>query len=72
MLIMYQKKFAVTHVEGNCEKILALFDDKSAALEYGKNLYKPNIKGILACIQANFDETGNIQGNVCRVFEVWE
>ena len=33
---MYQKKFAVTHVEGNCEKILALFDDKSAALEYGK------------------------------------
>lgn len=31
---MYQKKFAVTHVEENCEKILALFDDKSAALEY--------------------------------------
>lgn len=72
MYKIYKKKFAVTHIVGNDEEVIAVFDDKLTAMEYGKKLSRTNSSGVLSCIQSYFDDEGNMQGDTCLVFEVWE
>lgn len=72
MYKIYKKKFAVTHIVENDEEVIAIFDDKLTAIEYGKKLSKTNGSGVLSCVQSYFDDEGNMQGDTCLVFEVWE
>lgn len=70
---MYENKFAVTCVMGNTETVLRYFDSKAAAIAYGEaEKHRLCGGGVLSCIQADFDESGNMKHNTCRVFDVWE
>lgn len=70
---MYQSKFAVTYVVGNDETILCYFDNKAEAIDFGEKEKSHLINGgVLTCIQAEFDDKGNMKDNTCLVYEVWE
>ena len=71
---MFERKFAVTRTVKNNEVILKFFgeDQKQEALAYGAEVAKTNEEGVIACIEARFDENGNMKNRECRVFEVWE
>lgn len=71
---MFEKKFAVAKTVGNDEKILKYFgeDEKAAALAYGAEVAKDNTDGVISCILARFDESGNKKNGECEVFEVWD
>lgn len=70
---MFEKKFAVTKIVDNDEKILKFFgeDEKTSALTYGAEVAKENTNGVISCILAWFDEGGNRKNGECEVFEVW-
>ena len=71
---MFERKFAVTRTVKNNEVVLKFFgeDQKQEALAYGAEVAKTNKEGVIACIEAQFDENGNMKNRECRVFEVWE
>ncbi|MCD7828052.1 MAG: DUF4205 domain-containing protein [Clostridiales bacterium] len=68
-----ERKFAVIRVVGNDEEVLKVFDDdKQAALAYGAEIAKNNTDGVIACVQAFFNEENKMCTSQFRVFEVWE
>lgn len=71
---MNTMKFAVTRIVGNEETIIRTFpeEEKQNAIEYGREIAKGNISGVIACIKALFDENDNRADNKCWIFEVWE
>ena len=71
---MNTMKFAVTRIVGNEKTIIRTFpeEEKQNAIEYGREIAKGNISGVIACIKALFDENDNRADNKCWIFEVWE
>ena len=69
---MYKNQFAVTHTIGNEETILQYFDSKDEACSFGQAKAKTIDRGVIAVIQADFDEMGNKRNNTCSVFRVFE
>lgn len=71
---MNTMKFAVTHIVGSEETIIKTFqaDEKQQAIEFGKKSAKDNTIGVIACIEALFDDNNNRVDNECKVYEVWE
>lgn len=69
---MYENKFAVSHIFKNEETILKYFDSKDEACSFGQAKAKTIDRGVIAVIQADFDEAGNMRDKTCSVFEVFE
>lgn len=69
---MYKKQFAVTQTIGNEETILQYFNSKDKACSFGQTKAKTIDKGVIAVIQADFDEAGEMRDNTCSVFEIFE
>lgn len=69
-----EKRFAITRVVGNDEKLLKSFDEtcKEEALAYGAEVAKNNTEGAINCLLAPFTDDGKMIGNTVRVFEVWD
>ena len=71
---MNTMKFAVTHIAGNEETIIRTFPEteKQQAIDYGRMTAESNVRGVITCIKALFDENDNRVDNRCWIFEVWE
>ena len=66
-------KYAIELTNGNRETIVETFEDKDAAMEFGKSYFAnlPKGGGIVSCISAEFDELGNRIGNSEIIYHVW-
>ena len=62
-----ETKYAVALLKGDFEKILALFDTKAEADDFGKNNPIPHDEGLHYCFMATFKE-GVMQGNSISVY----
>lgn len=67
---MYKNLFAVVQVIGNEETIIKTLPDKDSALSFWRSSKDAAHAGVMACVQADFDETFRMKDNTCRVFEV--
>ena len=66
-------KYAIELTNGNRETIVETFEDKDAAMEFGKSYFAnlPKGGGIVSCIAADFDENGKRTGNAESIHHVW-
>lgn len=67
------KKFAIKLTKDDEFKILLVCDDKETAMRAGiefRNKY-PREQGLLACIEADFNENGQMAGNGYRLHELF-
>ena len=67
------KRFAIKITKGDEYRILFVCDDKHTAMKAGLDFRRqyPREEGLLACIEADFDENGNMSGNGYRLHEVF-
>lgn len=65
------KKFAIKLTHGDDVKILAVYDDKPAAMAAGAEYRKivSRDKGLLSLIEGEFDDDGNMVGNAYRLLD---
>ena len=67
------KKFALKITKGDDVKILAVFDDKQSAMiagaEYRKTISRD--AGLLALIEADFDENNQMVGSGYKLHEIF-
>jgi len=66
-------KYAIKLTKGNDYKIIEIFDSKDAAMIAGAE-YREQISrddGLMACIEAEFDDEGNMIGTGYRLLEVF-
>ena len=66
------KRYALKLTHGDDVKILAVFDDKSAAMAAGAEFRRTisRDEGLLSLIVAEFDDDGNMIGNAYRLLDV--
>ncbi len=66
-----ERKYALTHIVGDTEQIIKVFDTKDDAIAYGDAVAHDYKDGTVACIQALFDFSTNKMSASRRVFHVW-
>ncbi len=67
---MYKTMYAVIQVISNEETIIKTLLDKDSALSFWRSCKDAAHSGVMACVQADFDEELRMKDNTCRVFEV--
>ncbi len=66
-------KYAIKLVKGDSNTILETFASKEEALAAGAKYRKKYTReqGLISCIQAEFDENGNIVGGKYKLVDAW-
>lgn len=66
-------RFAIKLTKGDDYKIIETFCTKDAAMAAGAEYRKKYSRddGLLSCIEADFDENGNMLGTVYKIHEVF-
>ncbi len=67
------EKFAIKLVKDDNSTILETFEDKDVALAAGAKYRKKYTReqGLISCIQAEFDENGNMVGGKYKLVDAW-
>ena len=67
------KKFAIKITKGDDYRILFINENKDVVMSKGYEFRQnhPREEGLLSCIEADFDENGNMSGYGYRLHEVF-